>query len=201
MIMHDNHPEDYPLLEFEGEIILVQNERHLEYAHERLSEYLDQKEINGEIPAVGFDTETRPSFTRGTNYQVALIQIATDHLAILVRTHFVSLPPLLHYLLESSNILKAGLASHDDVKAIKKLDPSLDCQNVVDISQLAKIRGYTQLGLNNLCQSVLNRRVSKKSKLTNWENEKLTSEQLLYAATDAYVTLKIYQELMRTQGL
>ncbi len=199
--MSEIKTEDFPLIQFEGEIILADNLKKCEYAHQRLVEFMDQKEIAEEKIIFGFDTETRPSFTRGTNYKVALLQFSTDNLAILIRTHFIAIPPIVRYILESPEITKVGLACHDDVKAIKKVDEEINCVNIVDVAKVAKHCGHTLLGLNNLCHSVLGKRVSKKSKLTNWENEHLTSEQILYAATDAFVTLQIYQELIRTQGL
>jgi ribonuclease D len=37
--------------------------------------------------------------------------------------------------------------------------------------------------------------------LTNWEASKLTTEQALYASTDAWATLLIYKELKATKSL
>jgi ribonuclease D len=43
---------------------------------------------------------------------------------------------------------------------------------------------------------VLGKRVSKAQRLSNWEAQTLTDQQTMYAATDAWVCLKIYDGLM-----
>jgi ribonuclease D len=40
---------------------------------------------------------------------------------------------------------------------------------------------------------VLGFRISKSQQLSNWEAEELTEAQQIYAATDAWTALKIYQ--------
>jgi len=38
-------------------------------------------------------------------------------------------------------------------------------------------------------------RISKSQQLSNWEADQLTEAQMLYAATDAWVSLKIYENM------
>ena len=43
---------------------------------------------------------------------------------------------------------------------------------------------------------VLGQRVSKAQRLSNWEASTLTPQQQMYAATDAWVCISIYEKLM-----
>ena len=45
---------------------------------------------------------------------------------------------------------------------------------------------------------MLGQRVSKAQRLSNWEAATLTDKQQLYAATDAWVCTRIYEQLLRT---
>ena len=45
---------------------------------------------------------------------------------------------------------------------------------------------------------MLGKRVSKAQRLSNWEAATLTDKQQLYAATDAWVCTRIYEQLLRT---
>ena len=41
-------------------------------------------------------------------------------------------------------------------------------------------------------------RISKSQRLTNWDAEELTEQQLIYGATDAWVACDIYKQLLIT---
>ena len=57
---------------------------------------------------------------------------------------------------------------------------------------MAKRHGMKQTGLRNLAGIFLGFRVTKGSKTTNWAAPKLTSQQINYAATDAWVCRELY---------
>lgn len=40
-------------------------------------------------------------------------------------------------------------------------------------------------------------RIKKREQLSNWENDVLTDQQKLYAATDAWACIRLYKELQR----
>jgi ribonuclease D len=50
-------------------------------------------------------------------------------------------------------------------------------------------------GLKKLSSIVLGHRISKSQQVSNWDADTLTEAQLRYAATDAWICLKIYNEL------
>ena len=71
----------------------------------------------------------------------------------------------------------------------------------LDLANLAKAKSVisdARVGLADLCATVLHARLDKSSPLrvrTDWDNDELSSEQLKYAALDAWVSLQIYQKL------
>ena len=100
---------DLPLGQFEGDIVLVDKKDQIKEVIDEISRH----------ELVGFDTETRPSFTKGTQHQVALLQLATEDVAFLIRLNQIGMPGILKELLETKHIVKVGAAVHYDLKALK----------------------------------------------------------------------------------
>ena len=67
-----------------------------------------------------------------------------------------------------------------------------------DLQGIAPEWGIGEKSLRKLSAIVLGRRVSKAQRLSNWEAATLTDKQQLYAATDAWVCTRIYEQLLRT---
>ncbi len=146
------------------------------------------------IKEFGFDTETRPSFKKGDFFKVSLLQLATDSDAYLFRLHSLTQFEILKATLEDSGVLKVGAAIRDDIKGLHKVF-KFDPKNFIELQDVAKTKGLSNFGLRGMAEEVLNARLSKKKKLTNWDARELTHEQLLYAATDAWIGLKLYRTL------
>ncbi len=158
----------------------------------------DQKLLSmhvGAVQELGFDTETRPSFKQGEVYRVALLQLATEVDAYLIRLHRVSSFHVLKNILEDGKVTKVGVAIRDDLRALQKMFSFIP-QGFVELQDVAKKKGLENIGLKGMTQEVLNQTLSKKAKITNWEARQLTEPQLLYAATDAWVGLTIYRKLI-----
>ncbi len=51
----------------------------------------------------------------------------------------------------------------------------------------------------NFLANLFHERITKREQLSNWENQILTDKQKLYAATDAWACIKIYEQLMDLQ--
>jgi ribonuclease D len=64
--------------------------------------------------------------------------------------------------------------------------------------QNSQARSIGEKSLRKLSAIVLGQRVSKAQRLSNWEATTLTDKQQLYAATDAWVCTRIYEQLLRT---
>lgn len=195
----NNHPDmfkesisteeliELPLESFGGDIVLVESMQMVNVAIKYLSQFR----------VLGFDTETKPSFRKGEVNQVSLLQLATDERAFLIRTQKTGLPENLRRLLSDSTLIKAGVAIRDDIKALQKIS-SFRPAGFVELQKHAQEAGIQNIGLKKLCAIVCGFRISKSQQLTNWDAEELTGQQMIYAATDAYASLKIYQKLIGT---
>ncbi|RPH34121.1 MAG: 3'-5' exonuclease domain-containing protein 2 [Bacteroidales bacterium] len=144
---------------------------------------------------IGFDTETKPSFKKGHINGVALLQLATDELALIIRVAPTGIPKLLVKVFQDSMVLKVGAAIHDDIKLLQKVKP-FKPQGFIDLQNIAVEKGIENKSVRKLAAIVLNVRVSKSQQLSNWESETLTEAQLQYAATDAWICSEIYKKMI-----
>ena len=172
---------DLPLRWFEGKIIVVDSMPKLKGAIKIL-----QNET-----IIGFDTETKPSFKKGVNNQVALLQLSTRNHAFLFRLNKIGFPVEIRKLLANTDIIKPGVAIHDDIKILKQLGDFIPA-GFVELQNHAKEKGIQNYSLKKLTAIACGFRISKGQQLSNWEAEKLTEAQLIYAATDAWAALEIY---------
>jgi len=145
---------------------------------------------------VGFDTETRPSFKRGQVFKVALLQLALPHKVFLFRMHQTGLPQEIVSIFQNSEIIKAGVAIRDDIKALQKVS-RFHPASFIELSAMAKASGLQVESVKKLAGLLLGFRISKSAQTSNWEAANLTEKQLEYAATDAWVCLEIYKHLHR----
>lgn len=145
---------------------------------------------------LGFDTETRAAFKKGENYDVSLLQLATNTHAYLFRLNKYPLRQELVDVLADPKIVKAGVAIKDDIKALKKLFPFVE-SNFVDLADEAKKQNVKNFGLRALTAIFLKKRLSKKAKVSNWAQNELTSAQINYAACDAVVGFEIYAKICK----
>lgn len=173
-----------PAIEFAGRIRIIDNERDVEAACKELRR----------SPVIGFDTETRPSFRAGVTFRVALLQLATPEAAYLFRLNRIPLAKPIIDLLEDKNVLKVGAAVDGDLRSLRRLRHFRE-GGFVDLQSLAPQWGIEEKSLRKLSAIVLGRRVSKAQRLSNWEAQALTDKQALYAATDAWVCVRIYERL------
>ena len=174
-----------PRLAYPGEIKVINNEKDLK-------QWLPILTSDG---IIGFDTETKPSFHKGKVNGVALLQLATNDIALVIRVKNTGIPNCLAKILQSKDILKVGAATHDDIKALQKIRPFTQ-GGFIDLQNFAKQKGIESKSVRKLAAIVLNVRVSKSQQLSNWESDNLTEAQLQYAATDAWVCREIYKKLM-----
>lgn len=151
-------------------------------------------------PVVGVDTETRPSFTRGQHFPVALAQIATEERCYLFQLNHIGMPQELADFFANPAIKKIGLAFKDDLNGLRRRR-NFTPQNCIDVQQLVGQYGILDLGLQKIFAICFGKKISKSQQLTNWENVVLTPDQARYASTDAWATLLIYKELMATKPL
>lgn len=179
-----------PMLSFEGKIELISDDSHLDEALEQLRR----------VSVVGFDTESKPTFRREDEVRPpALLQLATGARSWLFQLRSLTRHEELFALLAEPSIKKVGVAPHDDIKGLNRISP-FEAASFVDLSLIAAQRGIITTGLRNLAGMFLGGRISKAAQVSNWEQNPLTKKQIKYAATDAWVSLRIYEELMRRKG-
>lgn len=174
--------DNLPLVSFEGEIIVFNQKKGVKEAVEYLSQFSH----------LGFDTETRPSFKKGQVNKVALLQLSTRDKAFLFRLNRFALPKSLLNLLANPNIIKAGAAIRDDIKALQN-NKGFKPGGFVELQDVAKDLGINNFSLKKLAGIVLSIKISKAQQLSNWEADELTEAQLRYAATDAWISYLIYE--------
>lgn len=176
---------ELPAIEFRGPICVVDREEQIEAACRDLATQA----------VIGFDTETRPSFRAGVSFKVSLLQLATRERCYLFRLNRIPLAKPILKLLENPAISKIGADVAGDLRALRQLRHFRD-GGFVDLQQIAPRWGIEEKSLRKLAALTLGKRVSKAQRLSNWEGATLTDKQQLYAATDAWACICIYEALM-----
>lgn len=150
-------------------------------------------------PILGVDTETRPSFKRGINYKVSLLQVSTTSICFLFRLNHTGFTPDIVRLLEDTTVPKIGLSWHDDLQMLHKV-ADFKPGNFIDLQDCVGRIGVEDLSLQKLYANIFGGKISKGQRLTNWESDVLTDGQKLYAATDAWACVVLYEEIVRLQN-
>ena len=145
---------------------------------------------------VGFDSETKPSFTRGKNNKVALIQISTFTDCFLFRINKTGMPLKLKDFLQNEAIKKIGLSLNNDILALKRLT-DITPKGFIDLQKIVNDYNIIDMSLQRIYAIIFDKKISKAQRLTNWEAMSLTPAQQRYAALDAFACLEIYDWLNR----
>lgn len=178
---------DLPKACFEGRIVVVISRDEAE----RAVDYLLSQ------PILGFDTETKPRFKSGGGMnKVALLQVSTPDICFLFRLNQIGFPPCIIRLLSDKNILKIGLSWHDDLMQLHRR-AEFEAGTFVELQKLVDVIGIKDLSLQKIYANLFGQKISKTQRLTNWEADVLTPGQQVYAATDAWACIQIYNEIMR----
>lgn len=173
-----------PAISFDGEIVVVEDSASLASACESLSHER----------LIGFDTETRPSFTAGVVNRVALMQLSTAERCYLIRLNKVPLDKALIDILCDEAVTKVGAGVQNDIRALNMLR-HFRARGFVDLQDEVSQFGIEDRSLRKLSGIILGKKVSKAQRLSNWEAKVLTQPQQLYAATDAWVCVEIFRRL------
>lgn len=147
---------------------------------------------------VGFDTESKPTFVTGdVSEGPHVVQFALHDKAYLFQMHRSDGLPFLIELLQSEQVIKVGFGLKSDRGHIyAKLGVHFNA--VVDLNTVFRMDGYhKEMGVRAAVGLVFRQRFAKSRHVTtsNWSQPQLTSQQLLYAANDAYAALKVLEAL------
>ncbi|GAA6341881.1 MULTISPECIES: 3'-5' exonuclease [Phocaeicola] len=179
-----------PKVLFPGRIFVIYTESDAEKA----VAYLKDQRI------VGVDTETRPSFKRGTTHKVALLQISTQDTCFLFRLNRIGMPDSLQEFL-MSDTLKIGLSLKDDFNSLRKRqDMHPDRGNWIELQEYVGKFGIEDRSLQKIYANLFGEKISKNQRLSNWEADVLSEGQKLYAATDAWACVEIYNCLSELES-
>ena len=179
-----------PKVLFPGRIFVVYTESDAE----KVVAYLKDQRI------VGVDTETRPSFKRGTTHKVALLQISTQDTCFLFRLNRIGMPDSLQEFL-MSDTLKIGLSLKDDFNSLRKRqDMHPDRGNWIELQEYVGKFGIEDRSLQKIYANLFGEKISKNQRLSNWEADVLSEGQKLYAATDAWACVEIYNCLSELES-
>ncbi|MGL4518532.1 MAG: 3'-5' exonuclease [Phocaeicola sp.] len=178
-----------PKVIFPGRIYLIYTAEEAD----RAIEYLNQQQV------VGVDTETRPSFKKGTSHKVSLVQISTMDTCFLFRLNAIGMPESLQSFL-MGDVLKIGLSLKDDFTSLRRrtsLRP--DEGNWIELQDYVVKFGIEDKSLQKIYANLFGFKISKTLRLSNWEAAELTEGQQRYAATDAWACVQIYKELKKLE--
>lgn len=147
---------------------------------------------------LGFDTESKPTFTKGeVSTGPHLIQLASHDAAYL----FQISPEVLEFLkpvFESRDQIKVGFGLKNDAHLFRK--KGIELNSVIELSKCFSAFGYPNpMGLKNAMALLfqVNFPKSKKISTSNWARKTLTPAQIQYAAADAYAPVLVFEELLR----
>ncbi len=175
-----------PVESFPGKIVVVDTDGMVNKA---ITE-LQQESI------IGFDTETRPTFKKGKSNHVALVQLSTHDTCYLFRINRIGFAPALKQLLENEKYLKVGISLKDDFCMLNRLNnEEFTPRNFIELQKVVKKFGIEDQSLQKIYGIVVGKKISKGQRLSNWEADHLSESQQLYAATDAWSCIKIYEKL------
>ena len=186
-------PKELEALEFAsfpGNIIVIDS---VGAEFNRAITYLRSQKI------IGFDTETRPTFTPSQpRYDVSLLQLSGPDKAFLFRVNKIGMHRRLCNLLASDKVVKVGAAIHDDIRGLQKLNEFKPAA-FVDLQKIGCEWGIRDKAVKKMAAIILGFRISKTQQLSNWEAETLSESQCKYAATDAWVCREMYLKLLQTE--
>nr|XP_028567719.1 LOW QUALITY PROTEIN: Werner syndrome ATP-dependent helicase [Podarcis muralis] len=187
--------DNLPFLEFHGSVVYSYNANDCSLLSEDIATTLSYG------AALGFDIEWPPCYTKGKEGKVALIQLCgSEQKCYLFHISSMSNFPLaLKKLLESNTIKKVGVGIEGDKWKLMR-DFEIKLESLVDLGDLAneKLKCKEIWSLNNLLKHLFHKQLLKDKSVRcgNWKQFPLTEEQKLYAATDAYASLLIYEKLV-----
>ena len=90
-----------------------------------------------------------------------------------------------------------GISDDDIVPLQKQYGECVN--NIIDTLLWARQMKCNPLNLRAMCAIFLHQRLSKGDSY-DWSKEDLTDKQLIYASTDAWASLRVYEEMKRCES-
>lgn len=163
------------------------------------------KNIEEELKAaifLGFDSESKPTFRVGeVSTGPHLIQLATEHKAYLFHVNLSTLK-FLQPILSNPKQIKVGFGLKNDKHIFHK--KGIELESCIDLAKGFSHFGFTQqMGVQKAVALLFGQYLSKSKKIgtSNWAQKPLNSQQISYAAADAYAALLVFEELRKQELL
>ncbi|HIE0668376.1 3'-5' exonuclease [Acinetobacter nosocomialis] len=163
------------------------------------------KTIEEELKAaifLGFDSESKPTFRVGeVSTGPHLIQLATEHKAYLFHVNSSTLK-FLQPILSNQKQLKVGFGLKNDKHIFHK--KGIELESSIDLAKSFSHFGFKhQMGVQKAVALLFGQYLAKSKKIgtSNWAQKPLTSQQISYAAADAYAALLVFLELRKQNQL
>ena len=177
-----------PLTSYSGNIVLINSPSQVESIYKQLCT----------ATVLGFDTESRPAFKKGVIRKISLLQLYDGKNAYLFRLKNMGFDQRIKSLMENPDIVKAGVAVHEDISLLSKAD-NFKPSGFIDLQTEAKKLNITEMSAKKLTAGLLGFRISKSQQTSNWDNSVLTKSQIAYAATDAWICYLLYFKMKEMQ--
>ncbi len=173
---------EMPLVKYEGKIQVLKSKDDIKDS----IDYLMAQKV------IGFDTETRPTFTKGSANAPSLVQLAGENAVFIYQLDDISILKKLSIILSNKKITKSGVSVDRDLIELMFLVPFDPC-SFIDLGDVARDRGIPHHGLRGLAAMFLGSRISKGARTSDWGRDRLSRSQISYAATDAWIGLQLFK--------
>ncbi|XP_069834231.1 bifunctional 3'-5' exonuclease/ATP-dependent helicase WRN isoform X2 [Dendropsophus ebraccatus] len=186
--------DSLPFLKFTGSIVYSYEAKECSFFSEYIRERLSKEGV------LGFDIEWPPAFKKGKNGKVSLIQLCTseEECYLFQVSSMTGFPKGLKKLLEDESIKKVGVGIEGDQWKLLS-DCDLKLKGFIELTDLAnqKLQCKEKWSLNGLIKHLFSKQLLKDDSVrcSDWDGMPLSEDQKLYAASDAYAGLLIYQKL------
>ncbi len=152
---------------------------------------------------VGFDTESKPTFTKGEiSDGPHVVQLSTLHKAYIFQLHRAGSRSSVARLLESTSLVKVGFGLESDRgQLLRKF--GITPAAVLDLGVVFRREGYRKsIGVRTAVAILFKQHFRKPKSVTttDWSQPELRDNQLLYAANDAYAALKVLHALQKPES-
>ena len=147
---------------------------------------------------VGFDTEAKPTFAKGeVSGGPDVVQFATASTAYVLQLRHAASEDLVRQVLAERAVIKVGFGLGQDQQQLQQRLGTI-AQPLLDLDRVFRRLGHGRtIGIKTAVAIVFNQRFVKSKRVTtsNWARHPLEPRQLLYAANDAWVALRVLQAL------
>ncbi|WFC99876.1 hypothetical protein MYAM1_002622 [Malassezia yamatoensis] len=169
------------------------------------------EDVNAVIPSIqsnchtfaqtiGFDLEWDVVPKHG---KAAVMQLCTADTIYVVQLSAMSpIPTSLVEIMADASLLKIGVAVRNDAHKLRR-DFGINSEGLVELSAMAKLLDQDLwkhrrllVSLSDLCEYYLQHTLRKDAiRVSRWSRQPLSEAQLMYAASDVYVSLELFHQL------